>query len=218
MSKTNRERILHHLRSISPEKATNHDIREDMGIRSHQQVYQITQGLLRAGLIQGGHRGREWVFWVGRSTAGRRTPPEQSTRRERPVRASPDFSYRDFENLARRVMSTYFGVPLVPGRVPGVPKEFDMVSPDAGVVGDAKYLTLVRGQGLPSAKFSVIAEHVWLLEKSAARVKFLVFGNQREVPEQWLARYGSLVSDVAFYFLTDDGQLEHLAPTGLAIL
>jgi hypothetical protein len=36
---------------------------------------------------------------------------------------------------------------------------------------------------LPAAKFSIVAEHIWLLEKSGASTKFLVFGNQREVPE-----------------------------------
>jgi hypothetical protein len=91
-----------------------------------------------------------------------------------------------------------------------VPKEFDMVSPDGDIVGDAKYFTLVRGQRLPPAKFSVITEHVWLLERTGAPTTFLVFGNDRQVPELWLQRYGSLVSSVAFYFLSDDGTLELL--------
>jgi hypothetical protein len=94
--------------------------------------------------------------------------------------------------------------------VPGVPKEWDMVSPDGDIVGDAKYFTLVQGQRLPPAKFSIIAEHVWLLEKTGAPATFLVFGNDRQVPALWLQRYGSLASGVAFYFLTDDGVLELL--------
>jgi hypothetical protein len=94
--------------------------------------------------------------------------------------------------------------------VPGVPKEWDMVSPDGHIVGDAKYFTLVHGQRLPPAKFSVIAEHVWLLEKTGAQTTFLVFGNDRQVPELWLQRYGHLVSRVAFCFLADDGRLELL--------
>ena len=85
-----------------------------------------------------------------------------------------------------------------------------MVSADCDIVGDAKYLTLVRGQRLPPAKFSVIAEHVWLLEKTGAPMTFLVFGNDRQVPELWLQRYGKLASGVSFYFLSDDGTLEAL--------
>lgn len=88
-----------------------------------------------------------------------------------------------FEDLARSVMNAHFGVPLVTEQVPGVPKEFDLVSPDGSIIGDAKYFTLVQGQRLPPAKFSVIAEHVWLLKKTRASVRFLVFGNQREVPQ-----------------------------------
>jgi hypothetical protein len=50
-------------------------------------------------------------------------------------------------------------------------------------VGDAKYYTLVGGKRLLPAKFSVIAEHVWLLEKTEALGTSLVFGNERRVPE-----------------------------------
>ena len=89
-------------------------------------------------------------------------------------------------------------------------RERIMVSPDGSIVGDAKYFTLVRGQRLPPAKFSVIAEHVWLLERTGAPTTFLVFGNDRQVPELWLRRYGDLASGIAFYFLTDDGELEQL--------
>ena len=95
--------------------------------------------------------------------------------------------------------------------MPGVRKQFDFVSPDRQVVGDAKYYTRVGGIGLPPAKFSIIAEHVWLLEKTRARTKFLVFGNDRKVPTLWLGRYGNLAIGVAFYFLSDEGLLELLA-------
>jgi hypothetical protein len=64
---------------------------------------------------------------------------------------------------------------------------------------------------LPAAKFSIIAEHVWLLEKTRAATTFLVFGNDREVPQRWLARYGALASSVTFFFLSHDGIFERLA-------
>ena len=105
----------------------------------------------------------------------------------------------------------HFGVPLMPGKVAGIPKKFDLASPDRKVVGDAKYFTLVGGKQLPPAKFSVIAEHVWLLEKTGAPVTFLVFGNDQRVPESWLERYGKLARGVAFFFLTDEGNLEQLS-------
>jgi len=210
MGITNKERILDYLWSISPKLATNSQIREGTGIRSHQQVYLLTRDLMYAGLIRGEQRGREWVFWADESIDAQFTSPGRAAPGKMYTRAEREITWQVFEDLAQTVMSTHFGVPLTPGEVPGVPKRFDLVSPDKGIVGDAKYLTLVRGQRLPPAKFSVIAEHVWLLEKTGASVTFLVFGNDRQVPTLWLQRYGNLASGVAFYFLTDDGVLELL--------
>ena len=84
------------------------------------------------------------------------------------------------------------------------------MSPDRRVVGDSKYFSPIGGVGLPAAKFSIIAEHVWLLEKTSAPTTFLVFGNDRTVPQRWLARYGMLASSVAFFFVYDDGTLARL--------
>jgi hypothetical protein len=110
-------------------------------------------------------------------------------------------------------MSKYFGVPLTLGKVPGVPKGFDLVSHDKQVVGDAIFYTMVNGVGLPPAKFATIAEYVWLLEKVSAKQKFIVFGNERRVLEEWLKRYGRLVSGVDFYYLHPSDAIERL-PTG----
>lgn len=119
-------------------------------------------------------------------------------------------NWREFEDLARGKMSAHFGVDLAERSLPGVPKRFDMASADGQFVGDAKYLTLVKRTNLPPAKFMEIAGHVWLLEKTGAGHKFLVFGNQREVPERWLKKYGAIVKGVGLYFLSDEGSLECL--------
>ncbi len=119
---------------------------------------------------------------------------------------------RDFEEFARRVMSEYFGVELRPGKKPDWPKTFDMVSPDYRIVGDAKYYTMVRGKRLPSAKFANISKEVWFLEHIDADVKFLAFGNDIRVPEEWLKRYGYLLKTVKFYFIHADGKVEELKP------
>ena len=111
--------------------------------------------------------------------------------------------FQKFEDCAREIFSRQFGMHLKSGYVQGVPKKFDMVSSDGRIVGDAKYLTMVRGKAIPPAKFSVIAEHVWLLEKTTAIHKFIVFGNDRRVPEEWLKRYSHLVGGVEFYFLDE---------------
>jgi hypothetical protein len=119
--------------------------------------------------------------------------------------------WKEFETFAREKMSDLFGSGrLTAQRRTGFPKCFDLVSGDGGVVGDAKYLTLVGGSKLPPAKFMEIAGHVWLLERTPARRRFLVFGNQRRVAEWWLEKYGPLVETVEFYFLSDDGTVANL--------
>ena len=108
-------------------------------------------------------------------------------------------------------MRDFFGVKFRKGSVRGVPKKWDLVSFDGKIVGDAKFFSLVRGEKLPPAKFSNIAEHVWLLEKVEADIKFLVFGNDRRVPEIWLERYGSLLERVRFFFIDHEtGTVEEL--------
>ena len=88
--------------------------------------------------------------------------------------------------MARKTMSDYFGVRLVEKKPRGFPKKFDMVSVDGTIIGDAKYLTLVHGKKFPPAKMMEITGHVWLLEKVNVNIRFLVFGNQKEVPNLWL--------------------------------
>jgi hypothetical protein len=121
--------------------------------------------------------------------------------------------WKQFENHARTRMSQYFGVTLTEKKPMGFPKRFDMVSPDETIVGDAKFLTLVHGQKLPPAKFMEIAGHVWLLEKTEAVRKFLVFGNQQRVAEWWLEKYGGLKTPVEFFFLDDMGNVTDLKRT-----
>lgn len=125
--------------------------------------------------------------------------------------SNTDTNAAEFEEYARKFMSKYYSIPLSTGKHPSVPKLFDMISDDHEIVGDAKFYTMVRGTSLPPAKFATIAEHVWLLEKTGAKHKFLIFGNDRRVPEEWLKRYGDLVDDVDFFFYeVEDGKIERL--------
>ena len=201
---TNVEVVLRHLNFVYPQEATNSDIVKATKIEPHQQVFIITRKLLRAGKISGRQIGREWFF---KAIPSAEEAPE--TLYEKPIpEVSPNST--SFESLARKVFSQYYGTPLKPGSLPGIPKKWDLLSEDGTIVGDAKYYTLVGGSSLPPAKFSTIAEHVWLLEKTSAQTKFLVFGNQVEVPQHWLARYGKLVSGINFFFLDFEGKITPL--------
>jgi hypothetical protein len=119
-------------------------------------------------------------------------------------------NWKEFEKLARRAMNQYFGVELVEKNPKNFPKRFDMVSPNEDIVGDAKFLTLVHRKKTPPAKMMEICGHVWLLEKVDAKIRFLAFGNQRNVPEMWLEKYGSLVQNVEFYFINAHGTVEKI--------
>jgi len=166
-------------------------------------------GVMRRNIMEGDTILAEPRKGKGASLAIRYRLPRRDTKRDEAKQKITARNLLDrsgsaaFEILARSILSQYFGASLVKGRVPNVPKEFDMISPDGKIVGDAKYLTMVRGKYTPPAKFSVIAEHVWLLEKTHATNKFLVFGNDSRVPREWLKKYGHLAAGVSFLFIDE---------------
>ncbi|MBC8507654.1 MAG: hypothetical protein ISR58_19685 [Anaerolineales bacterium] len=203
---TRKKLVLKYLQSIYPENATNSDIVVATGIEPHQQVFQKTSELRTEGLIEGWREGNTWHF----RAKGDLPLPATPERKIITPQPTGRFTPKEFEMLARQRFAAKFDATLLPGKVDQVNKEWDMISPDGQVVGDAKYYTMVRGKGNPSAKLATISEHVWLLEKTSARVKFLVFGNQQEVPKTWLRKYGNLVTNVEFYFLDDDGNITRL--------
>jgi len=180
----------------------------------------ITRELVRGGLVRGEQWGKSWEFWAPEDALGELAEAAPGSEHQSAYQHAEDqtlaalhrhvMSADQFEQVARQVLSQHYHTQLQAQRIPGCPKIFDFVSADYRIIGDAKYFTLVQGERTPPAKFSIIAEHVWLLEKTSAERKFLVFGNDRRVPEQWLARYGALVETVQFYFLDHQGELDPL--------
>ena len=112
-----------------------------------------------------------------------------------------------FENEVRQFCINKFNVGFEPKKIKirEVEKSFDLVSSDGNHIGDVKYYKNIK---TPAAKWSVIAEYVWLLEKTKAKHKFIVFGQDREVPIRWLKRFGCL-TDIKFYFFANK-KLENL--------
>lgn len=193
---------------------------KELDIKYRQQVYQIAESLASKGSIIRAMENcsicqkTKKCSWSKNSTG--RTATRSEHKHEEQVQASgpkdrPE-SPKEFEDRARASLSVHFGNALNPRAIDDVPKVFDFVSSDGQIAGDAKYYSLVKGTGLPPAKFSAIAEHVWLLGHTMAKQKFLVFGNDVRVPKLWLARFGKLVQGVLFFFLNANGDLEQLAP------
>jgi hypothetical protein len=206
MAMTDKERILAYLRSLSPKAATNSEIQEATGIESQHDVYELTQELLEQREIHGVKGDRGWLFWLGEPEA--LPEPVRARRRRRGLGSSK------FEALARQRMSEHFQLKLERGYVGQVHKEFDFVAPYARIVGDAIHFRGSTATRWAPAKAAFIAESVWMLEKTGAPLTFLVFGNDRHTPAMWLERFGNLVFNVIFYFLSDDGELEELPNPG----
>jgi hypothetical protein len=106
-----------------------------------------------------------------------------------------------FEHHAARFLGDLWGVRLCerPVTLPGgVVKKFDLVSEDADIVGDAKFY---KNISVPAAKWSTIAEYVWLLQHVDASRRFMVFGLDKKVATRWLSRFRPLAVGVDFYFL-----------------
>lgn len=204
-----RDEVLDFLHKIAPKGASNAEIVSHTRIKPHQQVFQITRALANEGLIKRRRAGREWTFFAGNTSTERSEAIRHSSNSEDQAPESP-IGPEAFEVLCQRAMSEKFGKELRPGHLDDVPKELDLVSEDGSIAGDAKYYTAVNGISLPPAKFATIAEYVWLLEKTKAKRRFLVFGNDRRVPQWWLDRYGDLLGGVSFYFLSDKGELNIL--------
>jgi hypothetical protein len=202
MAMTDEDRIIAYLRSLSPKAATNSEIQEATGIEAQHDVYDLTQALMLQGEIHGVKGDRGWVFWLGEPEA--LPEPIRAPRRRRGLGPSK------FETLAREKMGEHFQLKLDKGFVGQVHKEFDFVAPYARIVGDALHFSRSAGTRWSPAKAAFISESVWMLEKTGAPLTFLVFGNDRHMPVLWLERFGNLVFNVTFYFLSDDGELEEL--------
>lgn len=196
----NTGKILGFLRSISPKTATNSQIVSRTGIRPHQQVFQITRRLCDGGQIRGRLFGKEWEFWTDDNISTDTIQGENAV----------SGTALAFERWVRGLLQERFGCPLPDGIFPDVHKRWDFISPDRSVIGDAKFYSLVNGERYPPAKMATISEHVWLLSQTNATHRFVVFGNDVRVPEQWLSRYGRHLGDIRFYF-ADEG-------TGISVL
>jgi hypothetical protein len=104
-----------------------------------------------------------------------------------------------FEKELREFLLKEWKISLRPRRVQiqEVEKNFDLVSDNMDFIGDAKFY---KGLDVPAAKWSTIAEYVWLLQFTTAKNKFLIFGRDKSVPQRWLNRHRSLVGEIKFYF------------------
>ena len=110
--------------------------------------------------------------------------------------------------MAREVFGKRYGEVLEERKAAFLPKIFDCVSADGTIIGDT--ICFAPGDHQTDGQATMIAGQVWMLEHIPAITRFLAFGRDRSVPEEWLKHYGNLVRTVDFYFVTHDGKVEQL--------
>jgi DNA-directed RNA polymerase subunit RPC12/RpoP len=111
-----------------------------------------------------------------------------------------------FEKEVREFLKKEWGVELKKAKVKInklLEKEFDLVSDDCEYVGDAKFFKPLKN---PVAKNSTIAEYVWYLQNTKAKRKFLIFGRDIEIPNNWVKKHKLLLKDVEIYFFNHEKQ------------
>ncbi|MEI6519887.1 MAG: hypothetical protein WCO98_07605 [bacterium] len=205
-SKTNKERVLDYLWQIAPEKATNKQIAKDAGLVSHQVAYMLTQELLRNRQIIGERGNGNWLFTVNPATSLKTPHGDMRLTASGSVFYDPKRLKASIEKeLGNKTKCKKWG-----GTVPGFPKDFDFVSEDGTIVADIAQISMVSGEKLMLAKFSMVSEMVWLIEKAPAERRILIFtGDTEELPTNWLKRLGSLTA-VEFFFIDEFGKMKQL--------
>jgi hypothetical protein len=107
----------------------------------------------------------------------------------------------EFQARGKKQLEVFFKIELSEKLILPT-KRWDYVSADESIVGDAKLLSY---EGSASAEKSIISEHVWLLEKIPARVKFILFGGNSNTPVDWLRRWRQLLPEnILFLYLEGD--------------
>jgi hypothetical protein len=212
----NRLQVYEYLKKISPEWAIFDDIQKNTGIRPDSQLFQIIKLLTSYGMIvseRGHFRENEWAYSVrpGQNTALEMIPQARvgaATRVEIVHEPEEDPLVIEYERLAAAAAGHHFGIPFQKSVPVVVPKMFSLVSAGGEVIGETVYFSPSESENQIRIRFSLITENVWLLEKTKARRKFLIFNSHRDVLLDWLGRFGHLVNLIEFYLLNENGQLE----------
>src|SRR5262249_3573876 len=110
----NEERIRQAIEQVWPDWISNSKLEAKTGVRLHQQVFQLTQKLMKQGAIRGERRGREWFF-----IATKLNRESVASNTEAPTQTVAVRDCTAFESRARVVLGARFGVRLMAGRLPG---------------------------------------------------------------------------------------------------
>lgn len=121
----------------------------------------------------------------------------------------PLYDPETFVAHARDALRHAYGMPFGAASPAPLRAPLALVSGDGRIAGDALYgIKHHRGRVAP-AKLAAITERVWLLERTPAHERILVFLATDPAPREWLRRYGHVDRAVRFLALGRGG-LEEL--------
>lgn len=122
----------------------------------------------------------------------------------------PWTSPEGFRALARDELSARYCTPLVPTRLSGTPRAFDLASEDATLIGFALAPSPRGSRRLTTLERAELSEAVMMLNMTPAQERVLVVGHDPARLAPWLAVYGSFVRDITLWTLRGPGRLERV--------
>lgn len=141
---------------------------------------------------------------------GRTKIPEE----EKFTNDSSQLEWQQFENVARKALEDELGCILNGGKINinGKVKDFDLLNIDENIVGDVKHYKMTSGGNNPSAKFSVLNEYSWLMQKleqyqKQKWKKIFVIGEDLTVVKKYISTFDAWLDDIEIYFCDADGKL-----------
>ena len=141
---------------------------------------------------------------------GRTEIPEE----EKFINDSSQLEWQQFENVARKALEDELGCILNGGKINinGKVKDFDLLNIDEKIVGDVKHYKMTSGGNNPSAKFSVLNEYSWLMQKLEQYQKqkwrkIFVIGEDLTVVKKYISTFDAWLDDIEIYFCDADGKL-----------
>lgn len=125
-------------------------------------------------------------------------------------------NWKIFEDNIRRLVEKLYQTSFPEGglvRINGKAKKFDFVDVKNSIAGDCKHYSFTKTGKRPSAKFSVLNEYVWLLQKLAPHwKKFIVIGNDESLVRKYVQEYSPWLEDVTIYFSDGHDKLITIKP------
>jgi len=123
-------------------------------------------------------------------------------------------NWQEFENVARKAIENELDTILNSGKINinGKAKDFDLLNIDEKIVGDIKHYKMTSGGNNPSAKFSVLNEYSWLMQKLEQYEKenwrkIFVIGEDPNVVKKYISTFDAWLDDIEFYFCDAEGKL-----------